>query len=131
MRRPLRAAQAPTGRGLQPKLTNSKPGLTGDRNTPGSHSPNIIEEYIEAAGAIFPINSSPVEKESSAPSADETATPASEEPGELNPYRVRVKQMGAPRTRVSSLVADSLDEARSLAMVELGNEWEVLDVDAA
>jgi hypothetical protein len=79
-------------------------------------------------------NSPPDQQE---PSTERTETsafaqaPAQEESSELNPYHIRVKQLGAPRTRVLSLSAESLEKARSLAMAELGNGWEVLGIEAA
>ena len=61
-------------------------------------------------------------------SADEVTEEA---PPELPAYRIRVKQLAAPRTRVLSLNAESEDEARALATADLKGEWEILEVWAA
>jgi hypothetical protein len=47
---------------------------------------------------------------------------------ELPAFRIRVKQLSAPRTRVLSLHAESEDEARALSTAELKGEWEILEV---
>jgi hypothetical protein len=93
------------------------------------------EAYFEFLPDTQSKTNSPPDKQE--PSTERTETsapaqaPAQKESSELNSYRIRVKQLGAPRTRVLSLNAESLDEARSLAMAELGNEWEVLGIEAA
>jgi hypothetical protein len=53
-----------------------------------------------------------------------------ESPG-LRPFRIRVKARSGPRTRVLSLSAESESEARALAMSELDDEWQVLEVQPA
>jgi hypothetical protein len=61
-------------------------------------------------------------------SADEVTEEAAPE---LPAFRIRVKQLAAPRTRVLSLNAESEDEARALATADLKGEWEILEVWAA
>jgi len=58
----------------------------------------------------------------------EEASPASPAPPELPAFRIRVKQLAAPRTRVLSLTAASEDEARTLATADLEGEWEILEI---
>ncbi len=43
-------------------------------------------------------------------------------------YRIRCKATGGPRTRVLTLAADSEEEARSLAVCDLGDAWTVLEI---
>ena len=50
---------------------------------------------------------------------------------ELVGFRIRVKQCAGPRTRLLSLSATSDEEARALAVANLGSDWEVLEVLAA
>lgn len=60
---------------------------------------------------------------------DDSASEASEEaPPALLAFRIRVKQLAAPRTRVLSLTAASEDEARTLATADLEGEWEILEI---
>ena len=49
----------------------------------------------------------------------------------LHPFHIRVKARAGPRTRVLSLSAESEHEARILAVAELENEWDVLEVQPA
>ena len=46
-------------------------------------------------------------------------------------FRVRVRARSGPRTRELSLSAESDDEARSLAVAELGRDWDVLEIRKA
>jgi len=96
---------------------------------------DVPETYFEFLPDTQSKTNSPPDQQKPSTERTETSAPAQapdqEESSELNPFRIRVKQLGAPRTRVLSLSAESLDEARSLAMAELGNEWEVLGIDAA
>ena len=55
----------------------------------------------------------------------EEASPAAPE---MPAFRIRVKQLAAPRTRVLSLTAASEDEARTLATADLEGEWEILEI---
>jgi hypothetical protein len=50
---------------------------------------------------------------------------------DLHPFRIRIKARSGPRTRVLSLSAESESEARALAMSELDDEWQVLEVRSA
>ena len=51
--------------------------------------------------------------------------------GELESYRIRVKERASPRTRVLTLSATGDEEARALATTHLGDDWEVLEVSPA
>jgi len=60
----------------------------------------------------------------------------SDDPGEssakeLAEFRIRVKQIGGPRTRTLTLSAESREEVRALAATHLGDDWEVLEVVAS
>jgi len=46
-------------------------------------------------------------------------------------YRIRCKETGGPRSRVLSLAADSKEQARSLAIRDLGSTWTVLAIREA
>lgn len=46
-------------------------------------------------------------------------------------YRIRCKETGGPRSRVLSLAADSKEQARSLAIRDLGPAWTVLEIREA
>ena len=50
---------------------------------------------------------------------------------ELAEFRIRVKQIGGPRTRNLTLSAESREEARALAATHLGDDWEVLEILAS
>jgi len=50
---------------------------------------------------------------------------------ELAEFRIRVKQLGGPRTRTLTLSAESREEARALAATHLGDDWELLEVLAS
>jgi hypothetical protein len=96
---------------------------------------NVPEAYFEfLPGKESKTSSPPDQQEPSAERAEASGpvqAPAQEESSELSPYRIRVKRLGSSRTRVLSLNAESLDEARSLAIADLGDEWEVLGIEAA
>lgn len=47
---------------------------------------------------------------------------------ELAEFRIRVKQIGGPRTRILTLGARSDEEAGTLAATHLGDDWEVLEI---
>jgi hypothetical protein len=53
-----------------------------------------------------------------------------ESPPKLRAFRIRVKHRLGPRTRVLSLSAQSETEARSVALRELTDEWELLEIHA-
>jgi hypothetical protein len=76
---------------------------------------------------VAPSGASPQE------SADASAVNDADEfgDGELDSYRIRVKERASPRTRVLTLSATSDEEARTLATTHLGDEWEVLEVSPA
>jgi hypothetical protein len=46
-------------------------------------------------------------------------------------YRIRSKATGGPRSRVLTLAASSEDEARSIAVRDLGDAWDVLEIREA
>jgi hypothetical protein len=46
-------------------------------------------------------------------------------------FRVRVKERASRRARVFSLAAASAEEARTRALAEIGDAWEVLDLKPA
>lgn len=55
--------------------------------------------------------------------------PSQEEPApSLTPFRIRVKARSGPRTRVLSMSAQSVDEAKEFANSDLGSDWEILEV---
>lgn len=73
-----------------------------------------------------------MEPESDAPDlADAAAAIAADECSDGLVFRIRVKQLAGPRTRILSLNAESEDEARALASAELKDEWEILETWAA
>ena len=45
-------------------------------------------------------------------------------------FRVRVKQSGGQRSRCLEIVADSIEDARSRALAELGSGWEAVTTEA-
>ena len=49
-------------------------------------------------------------------------------PDGLQSFRIRVRLCSEPRTRVLTLSAESEEEARALAITDLGDAWEVLEV---
>ena len=51
-----------------------------------------------------------------------------EPPPELRAFHIRVKHRSGPRTRVLSLSAQSETEARTLALRDLTDEWELLEI---
>jgi len=53
-----------------------------------------------------------------------------ESPTELRAFHIRLKHRSGPRTRVLSLSAQSETEARTLALRELADEWELLEIRA-
>ena len=73
-----------------------------------------------------------IPREATQAESDEPACSASEASADgrsdLPAFRIRVKQLAAPRTRVLSLHAESEDEARALASADLKGEWEILEV---
>jgi len=62
------------------------------------------------------------------PSPSPMSDPGQAEDEALVGFRIRVKQCAGPRTRLLSLSATSEEEARTLAVTHLGNDWEVLEV---
>lgn len=58
----------------------------------------------------------------------EGSEPDAGDDGELAHFRIRVKQCSGPRIRVLSLGAESQEEARTLAVTQLGRDWEVLEL---
>lgn len=60
--------------------------------------------------------------------SDESGDPSAKE---LAEFRIRVKQVGGPRTRTLTLSAESDEEASALAATHLGDDWEVLEVLAS
>jgi hypothetical protein len=58
----------------------------------------------------------------------EVGGPDADDDGELTHFRIRVKQCSGPRTRVLTLSAESQEEARTLAVTQLGSDWEVLEL---
>lgn len=58
-----------------------------------------------------------------------SADPALDDAG-LPAFRIRVKARSGPRTRMLTLNASSVDEARALADRDLAREWSVLEVKA-
>lgn len=68
------------------------------------------------------------------PSTRKRGTPSSPDESELlesidsKIYRIRCKLIEGPRTRVLSLAADSEEQARALAIRDLGSEWTVLEI---
>ena len=69
-----------------------------------------------------------------APPADEVESQQPALAGDsssLCAFRVRIRARSGPRTRELSLSAESDDEARSLAVAELGRDWDVLEIRKA
>ncbi len=48
-------------------------------------------------------------------------------PNDLKVFKVRVKQRTGPRTRLLSLTAADEEEARRLAVADVGSDWSVVD----
>jgi len=63
-----------------------------------------------------------------APQVESRELPPGEEARSLHAFRVRLKARSGPRTRLLTLDAPSSDGAGSLALAELGDDWEVLEV---
>ncbi len=77
--------------------------------------PNGNTEELPASGAT------------TEPGTTERERPRAEPDG-LQPFRIRVKLCSEPRTRLLTLSAESEAEAQALALTELDDEWEVLEV---
>lgn len=63
-----------------------------------------------------------------APQVETSEFPPGEEASDLDEFHVRLKSRSGPRTRLLNLDAPSSDEARSLALEGLGDDWEVLEI---
>ena len=89
---------------------------------------NAPEAYYSFMGTLG-IGSDPVEStaESSGAGTSEKAEAAGAGPQQS--YRVRVKQIKGPRSRVLDLAASSEEDARNQALAELGEGWQVLEVE--
>jgi hypothetical protein len=74
---------------------------------------------------LVPRRATQAESEEPDRSACEAGT---DESPELPAFRIRVKQLVGPRTRVLSLSAESEDEARALATADLKSDWEILEI---
>jgi hypothetical protein len=88
-----------------------------------SKAPQAYYELLPGARSTTP--------PSVAPPVETTEPPLEDEASHLGPFRIRMKARSGPRTRVLSLSAESADEARELALAELGDDWDVLEVHEA
>jgi hypothetical protein len=79
-------------------------------------------KLLRATGAV-------AAAESAAPSAE--STPSAIDSVEPRAFRIRCKANGGPRSRVLTLAAESEDEARSIAVRDLGSAWTVLEIREA
>lgn len=61
--------------------------------------------------------------------ASETPKPSPPAAAERSRFRVRVKQSDGPRSRSIDLAADDADQARALALREVGKGWEAVSAD--
>lgn len=83
------------------------------------------DEYFELLPRVEPDPPSPPQDQ---PVADAPFLSCEEPVPSLSPFRIRVKACSGPRTRVLSMSAESADEAKSLAILDLGHDWEILEV---
>jgi len=83
------------------------------------------DEYHELLSPVEPDPPSPPQDQ---PVADAPVLSREEPVPSLSPFRIRVKARSGPRTRVLSMSAESADEAGNLATLDLGNDWEILEV---
>ena len=84
---------------------------------------HVPAKYLEAIAAL----------ESGKPLRANVTQDAAAEKGEaaLRPrFRVRVQQSDGPRSRRIELHADSVEQARALALQEVGKGWEIVSADA-
>ena len=89
------------------------------------NAPETYYKFMETLGigsgaTDFKSESSDAETPEKAPAAD--ALPQQS-------YRVRVKQTEGPRSRILDVAASSEEDARSRALAELGEGWQVLQVE--
>ena len=89
---------------------------------------NAPEAYYTFMGSLgIGSNSFESKENSRSDSASGEGAGAGAKPGES--YRVRVKQTQGPRSRVLDVSAGDEEDARSQALAELGEGWEVLQVE--
>jgi hypothetical protein len=87
----------------------------------------MIASAPEAYLALVP-KAAPTTPRKNGPEAAVPGAGAGAGTAELQPFRIRLKALGGPRTRTLCVSAASTDEARALAVANLGAEWEVLEV---
>lgn len=88
----------------------------------------MVSDACEAYSRLVPPSQAPRPEPDSPSIASE---PDEVGDGELDGFRIRVKQCAGPRTRILALSARSGEEARALAVTHLGDDWEVLEILAA
>jgi hypothetical protein len=89
---------------------------------------NAPEAYYNFMGTLG-IGSDPGEfkPERRVEVASQEAGGTASQPGQS--YRVRVKQIQGPRSRVMDVVAGDEEDARAQALAELGEGWQVLQIE--
>ena len=92
------------------------------------HAPRELERTPEPEPQPLPDSGTDAPEPEPRPLPDSGTDPPAPD---LHPFRIRVKARSGPRTRVLSLSAESESEARALAMSELNDEWDVLEVRSA
>jgi hypothetical protein len=79
-------------------------------------------EYYEFVAAISPEQAPPAP-----PTPEVSPKPAPPE----TQFRVRAQQTGSPRSRTLTVGADSPEQAKTVALRQLGEGWTVLDAELA
>jgi hypothetical protein len=89
---------------------------------------NAPEAYYNFMG-ILGIGADPGELKSESSGAGTSGKGAAAGAQPQQSYRVRVKQIEGPRSRILDVVASSEEDARSQALSELGEGWQALQVE--
>ena len=101
-------------------LTSSEP-----RKSPGSSAkPKPIAQPTAPEKAAAPVKPAPKKRKRKLP-------PRMAPPESTSRYRVQAKHISGPRSRSLVLRATSLEDAKSMALEQLGGDWKIIGIKGA
>ena len=117
-----------------PQYVGMLPRRAKRKNAPATGpapKPDVPPQRVAPADPGPAPEPAPASAEDDARDALEESLRHSREETQPTSYRVRAKKRDQPRTKTLTLSVASADEARAAVEDRLGDEWEILDVEAA